>query len=68
MAGAGLEELFALSFGLAAFVRYALRKELCLDLRGLRAEPRREELAAVAPVAMPTAVAATTPAVSGAGL
>ena len=38
-------EVFALAFGAATFVRYALRKELMHDIRGLRKAPRAEELA-----------------------
>lgn len=37
-------EVFILSFGGAAVLRYGLRKELLLDIRGLRREIRREEL------------------------
>jgi dolichol-phosphate mannosyltransferase len=39
-----LLELFLLSYALAVVVRYVLRKELGQDIRGLRYEPRREEL------------------------
>jgi glycosyltransferase involved in cell wall biosynthesis len=35
-------ELFVLPFALAAATRYALRKELLHDLRGLRRDPRRD--------------------------
>jgi hypothetical protein len=38
-------ELFVLCFGCAAILRYLLRKELLLDIRGLRKEIRRDELA-----------------------
>jgi dolichol-phosphate mannosyltransferase len=38
-------EIFFLSFGAAAILRYLLRKELLLDIRGLRKEIRRDELA-----------------------
>jgi dolichol-phosphate mannosyltransferase len=37
-------ELFVLPFGLAMLVRYVLRKEFLLDVRGLRLEVRRAEL------------------------
>jgi dolichol-phosphate mannosyltransferase len=37
-------ELFLFPFGLAMLVRYVLRKEFLLDVRGLRREVRREEL------------------------
>ena len=37
-------ELFFFPFGLAMLVRYVLRKEFMLDVRGLRREVRREEL------------------------
>jgi dolichol-phosphate mannosyltransferase len=39
------QEVFLLSFGIAMFVRYILRKELLLDVRGLRHEIRKDELA-----------------------
>ena len=39
-------ETFLLSFGAATLVRYMLRKELLQDVRGLRQEPRKDELAA----------------------
>ena len=38
-------EVFLLTYAAATLVRYVLRKELLQDLRGLRAEPRAEELA-----------------------
>ena len=38
-------ETFALCYGAATVARYALRKELMQDIRGLRREPRREEAA-----------------------
>jgi dolichol-phosphate mannosyltransferase len=37
-------EIFLLSFGTAAILRYVLRKELLLDIRGLRQDLRKEEL------------------------
>ena len=37
-------ELFFLPFLAALFVRYVLRKEFLLDIRGLRRDLRREEL------------------------
>jgi dolichol-phosphate mannosyltransferase len=37
-------ELFFLPFGIAMLVRYVLRKEFLLDIRGLRREIRKEEL------------------------
>ena len=37
-------ELLTLGFGAAMVVRYLLRKELMHDIRGLRREPRQEEL------------------------
>jgi dolichol-phosphate mannosyltransferase len=37
-------EMFFLAFGAALFVRYILRKEFLLDIRGLRREIRKEEL------------------------
>ncbi|MGH7322956.1 MAG: polyprenol monophosphomannose synthase [Candidatus Rokuibacteriota bacterium] len=37
-------ELFVLSFGCATVVRYVLRKELLQDVRGLRRDPRPEDL------------------------
>jgi hypothetical protein len=39
-------EVFIISFGAAAFARYLMRKELLLDVRGIRREIRRDELAA----------------------
>lgn len=43
--GPGRFEFFALCFAAAAAMRYMLRKELLLDVRGLRREIRRDELA-----------------------
>jgi hypothetical protein len=37
-------EVFVLSFGAATIVRYMLRKEFLQDVRGLRQEPRKDEL------------------------
>lgn len=37
-------ELLTLAFAAAMIIRYVLRKELMHDIRGLRREPRREEL------------------------
>jgi len=37
-------ELFLIPFGLAMLVRYVLRKEFLLDIRGLRRDARPEEL------------------------
>jgi dolichol-phosphate mannosyltransferase len=37
-------ELFVISFGCGTVLRYILRKELLLDVRGLRKEMRKEEL------------------------
>ena len=37
-------ELFLLPFGAALFVRYVLRKEFLLDIRGLRRDLRRDEV------------------------
>ena len=37
-------ELFLLPFVAALFVRYVLRKEFLLDIRGLRRDFRKEEL------------------------
>ena len=37
-------ETFVIAFGCATLVRYILRKELLLDIRGLRKEFRKEEL------------------------
>jgi dolichol-phosphate mannosyltransferase len=37
-------ELFMISFGCATVVRYVLRKEFLLDVRGLRRELRKDEL------------------------
>jgi dolichol-phosphate mannosyltransferase len=37
-------ELFFFPFGVALFVRYVLRKEFMLDVRGLRRMPRDEEI------------------------
>jgi dolichol-phosphate mannosyltransferase len=37
-------ELFLLPFGAALFVRYVLRKEFLLDIRGLRRDLRRDEI------------------------
>jgi dolichol-phosphate mannosyltransferase len=37
-------EIFLVPFGCATVVRYVLRKELMQDIRGLRREPRREEM------------------------
>jgi glycosyltransferase involved in cell wall biosynthesis len=39
-------EVFILSFGTAAAARYLMRKEFLLDVRGIRREIRRDELAA----------------------
>ncbi len=39
-------DVFVISFGAAAAARYLLRKELLLDVRGIRREIRRDELAA----------------------
>jgi dolichol-phosphate mannosyltransferase len=39
-------DVFFISFGAAAAARYLLRKELLLDVRGIRREIRRDELAA----------------------
>lgn len=36
-------EIFVLSFGAATLMRYVLRKELMLDIRGLRRDPRSVE-------------------------
>ncbi|HVT89454.1 MAG TPA: glycosyltransferase [Tepidisphaeraceae bacterium] len=41
---ASAAELFIISFGAATFTRYVLRKELMLDIRGLRRDLRKEEL------------------------
>ena len=41
---ATVTEVFVLTFGSATLVRYILRKELLMDIRGLRRDPRREEL------------------------
>jgi len=41
---ATVAEVFVLTFGFATLVRYILRKELLLDIRGLRRDPRREEV------------------------
>jgi len=38
-------DVFVISFGAAAAARYLLRKELLLDVRGIRREIRRDELA-----------------------
>jgi dolichol-phosphate mannosyltransferase len=38
-------EVFMLSFGAATIVRYMLRKEFLQDVRGLRQEPRKDEMA-----------------------
>jgi dolichol-phosphate mannosyltransferase len=37
-------EVFAIAFGIGAAVRYVLRKEMLMDIRGLRKEIRRDEL------------------------
>jgi dolichol-phosphate mannosyltransferase len=37
-------EAFVMTFGFATLVRYILRKELLLDIRGLRRDPRRDEV------------------------
>ncbi len=37
-------ELFVIPFSIALFVRYVLRKEFLLDVRGLRRLPRDEEI------------------------
>jgi len=42
--GASALEIYVICFGLATFTRYALRKELMQDVRGLRREIRREEI------------------------
>jgi dolichol-phosphate mannosyltransferase len=39
-------EVFVIGFGAAAFARYLMRKELLLDVRGIRREIRQDELAA----------------------
>lgn len=39
-------DVFVISFGAAAAARYLMRKELLLDVRGIRREIRRDELAA----------------------
>jgi dolichol-phosphate mannosyltransferase len=39
-------EMLVIPFGCATIVRYVMRKELMGDLRGLRREPRREEMSA----------------------
>ena len=39
-------EIFVIGFGAAAAARYLLRKEFLLDVRGIRREVRRDELAA----------------------
>jgi dolichol-phosphate mannosyltransferase len=41
---ATVTEVFVLTFGCATLVRYLLRKELLMDIRGLRREPRRDDL------------------------
>jgi dolichol-phosphate mannosyltransferase len=41
---ATVAETFLLTFGFATLVRYILRKELLLDIRGLRRDPRRDDL------------------------
>lgn len=38
-------EVFLLTYGCATLGRYVLRKELLQDIRGLRSEPRKEEIA-----------------------
>jgi len=42
--GVSVAEVFLFSFGLATLTRYVLRKEMLQDIRGLRREPRRDEL------------------------
>ena len=42
---ATVPEVFVLSFGMATVLRYVLRKEFLLDVRGLRRQPRDEDLA-----------------------
>jgi dolichol-phosphate mannosyltransferase len=42
--GASALEIYVICFGLATFTKYALRKELMQDVRGLRREVRREEM------------------------
>ena len=42
--GAGAWEVFVISFGGATVAKYVLRKELLMDIRGLRREIRREEM------------------------
>ena len=42
---ATVNEVFLLTFGCATLVRYILRKEFLLDIRGLRRDPRRDDLA-----------------------
>jgi dolichol-phosphate mannosyltransferase len=37
-------EVFVLTYGAATLARYVLRKELMQDIRGLRREPRREDV------------------------
>jgi len=44
----GWWETFVLTFGVATLTRYVLRKEFMQDIRGLRREIRREELAEAA--------------------
>jgi hypothetical protein len=39
-----MADLFVIPFAVATVVRYALRKELLQDVRGLRKELRKEEL------------------------
>ena len=41
---ASAAEVLILGFGAATVVRYVLRKELLQDIRGLRREPRRDEI------------------------
>ena len=41
---ASVGEVFVLTFGCATLVRYILRKELLMDIRGLRREPRGDDL------------------------
>jgi glycosyltransferase involved in cell wall biosynthesis len=45
MRDATVTEAFLLTFGFATLVRYILRKELLMDIRGLRRDPRRDEAA-----------------------
>jgi dolichol-phosphate mannosyltransferase len=58
-------EVFLFPFAAATIVRYVLRKELMLDIRGLRRELRREELGFTAPAPQATASSSAQASVAG---